>query len=549
MTTRQLHIRRYADILMGSIINGAKTKVQKLAYRKGLEISKGRTEFNEMLRNNSPSIYLVDPKLIAKVILNKLSTESATYVSAVYTDEGPSSPENASFQKDLSSILTSNPGLEAGLSKQIAQQINADFASSKITTKELNDIVKSIYDKMIVDMTAAEKAGKSYLSYQIAAAKAGAELRRVLNLKKIAILSDANTIVDNLNDRIAFVSYTFSAGVSNINKSIQAAVDSLLLSAGIETAKAFVVGNLVHAGHVGIYQDDNLIGINMPAATIGGLVTGRFADIEQAIGNIPIHIEQGIRLKTNYTQSAGMFLDLQFNFAVSMEGSFNSGILGPQEVAAVRAIVDNAANKALEEAVKEQVSATSISKVADILQASPNYREYLEQAIRATLEDKKLPNLNHQLDTLLKRGIVSSFTKSTKTGTSTKKKIVAKNTKVPDAGIKAEAAAPSLTSLQSLINSNLFETIRKNMGDGASRSILNFRTGRFAGSVKVERMSLSREGMITAFYSYMKNPYATFSDGGAQQFPRSRDPKTLISKSIREIAAEKVANRLRAVVV
>ena len=69
----------------------------------------------------------------------------------------------------------------------------------------------------------------------------------------------------------------------------------------------------------------------------------------------------------------------------------------------------------------------------------------------------------------------------------------------------------------------------------------------FAKSVKLERLSESRQGMITAFYSYMKNPYATFSDGGKQQFPRSRDPKLLISRSIREIAAEQVSNRLRAV--
>ena len=45
----------------------------------------------------------------------------------------------------------------------------------------------------------------------------------------------------------------------------------------------------------------------------------------------------------------------------------------------------------------------------------------------------------------------------------------------------------------------------------------------------------------------MKNPYATFSSGGAQQFPRSRDPKLLITKSIREIAAKLTTARLRAV--
>lgn len=105
----------------------------------------------------------------------------------------------------------------------------------------------------------------------------------------------------------------------------------------------------------------------------------------------------------------------------------------------------------------------------------------------------------------------------------------------------------SLTSLQALINTHLQDVVSANMGEGDRRDILNYRTGRFAASAKVERVSQSREGMITAFYSYMKNPYATFSDGGKQQYPKTRDPKLLISKSIREIAATKVAYRMRAV--
>ena len=105
----------------------------------------------------------------------------------------------------------------------------------------------------------------------------------------------------------------------------------------------------------------------------------------------------------------------------------------------------------------------------------------------------------------------------------------------------------NLTGLMNIINANLYEAIRKNMGDGSRKNVLNFRTGRFASSAKVEKLSQSRQGMITAFYSYMKNPYATFSEGGAQQFPKSRDPKLLISKSIRDLVTEQVANKLRAV--
>lgn len=105
---------------------------------------------------------------------------------------------------------------------------------------------------------------------------------------------------------------------------------------------------------------------------------------------------------------------------------------------------------------------------------------------------------------------------------------------------------PSLTSLQVFINDNLQNVISANMGGGTERNVLNYRTGRFAGSVKVESLSQSRQGMITAFYSYMKNPYQTFEAGFKQGSPISRDPRLLISKSIRDIVATKVSNKLRA---
>jgi hypothetical protein len=85
------------------------------------------------------------------------------------------------------------------------------------------------------------------------------------------------------------------------------------------------------------------------------------------------------------------------------------------------------------------------------------------------------------------------------------------------------------------------------MGTGNRRDVLNYRTGRFANNASVERLTVSKQGMITAFYTYMRNPYATFSLGGRQEFPRSRDPKLLISKSIRQLAATQVSNQLRAV--
>lgn len=128
---------------------------------------------------------------------------------------------------------------------------------------------------------------------------------------------------------------------------------------------------------------------------------------------------------------------------------------------------------------------------------------------------------------------------------------IAKNAKKskPKLKIKFDKQISNLISIQNLINQSLHDQIKKNMGKGERTDVLNYRTGRFARSAEVTRLTSSREGAITAFYTYMKNPYATFSEGGQQSRPRSRDPKLLISKSIREIAATKIANRLRAVVV
>lgn len=104
-----------------------------------------------------------------------------------------------------------------------------------------------------------------------------------------------------------------------------------------------------------------------------------------------------------------------------------------------------------------------------------------------------------------------------------------------------------ITQLQQLLDASLVQQVKQNMGSGSRRDILNLRSGRFAESVEATRVSQSKQGAITVFYSYMKNPYATFSEGGRQQYPRSRDPKLLISRSIRELAVQQMITKLRTV--
>ena len=118
-------------------------------------------------------------------------------------------------------------------------------------------------------------------------------------------------------------------------------------------------------------------------------------------------------------------------------------------------------------------------------------------------------------------------------------------------GINSEFIIPpayvSLTNLQNILNSYIAEYIKKNMGDGSRDDILNYRTGRLAKSFEVTGISQTRNGALSAFFTYMKYPYATFSRGGVQQYPITRDPKLLGEKAIRDIATNILKTRLRAV--
>ena len=184
-----------------------------------------------------------------------------------------------------------------------------------------------------------------------------------------------------------------------------------------------------------------------------------------------------------------------------------------------------------------------ISILAD-LETSKSLKQYLATSILETLRTGKLPK-PYSSDTT-----ITEKTKVTKTKASlvnTKKS--SSTSSLSNISTKKPKVSYSLASLQILLDAQLQQRIKANMGSGSDRKVLNYRTGRLAASAKVERLSQSREGMITAFYSYMRNPYATFSDGGRQEYPKSRDPKLLISQSIKEIMATKVSNRMRAVLV
>ena len=87
-----------------------------------------------------------------------------------------------------------------------------------------------------------------------------------------------------------------------------------------------------------------------------------------------------------------------------------------------------------------------------------------------------------------------------------------------------------------LINKKLPETVRKNMQNPG----LENQTGRFAESVRITDIGTTAQGFASIGYTYRKDPYQVFEDGtGVAPWANGqRDPRQLIDKSIREIAAQ-----------
>ena len=101
----------------------------------------------------------------------------------------------------------------------------------------------------------------------------------------------------------------------------------------------------------------------------------------------------------------------------------------------------------------------------------------------------------------------------------------------PSAGRGRGMTQPSPIVLRNLLNEALPQTVAKRMTSPA----LQFRTGRFANSARVENLDIGPRGGVGIDYTYMRDPYETFEPGN-KQGSTQRDPRKIIGASIRELA-------------
>jgi len=99
----------------------------------------------------------------------------------------------------------------------------------------------------------------------------------------------------------------------------------------------------------------------------------------------------------------------------------------------------------------------------------------------------------------------------------------------------------NMFALMALINKKLPDVVKKNMRSPGLES----RTGALARSVEIKDVRPTRKGFPSFGYTYGKEPYQVFETGkGLEPWATpERDPRNLIDRSIREIAADMALGR------
>ena len=181
------------------------------------------------------------------------------------------------------------------------------------------------------------------------------------------------------------------------------------------------------------------------------------------------------------------------------------------------------------------------------LPSSPSIKDGVEGVLIHTVVDniKKRKNLKVTVNKDLPRSI-----KSKTKGTAKKSSKIVGKVGVAKGGLLRDPKTGRFVSkkqvksrigLLELINRKLPDTVAKNM----LLPRLQYRTGRFAESVKAVDIQKSPKGYPVVGYTYMKTPYQIFEMGlGIPPWATpERDPRKIIDLSIREIAAQLMQGR------
>jgi hypothetical protein len=556
-----------------------------------------RTNLRKEIEASLPVIYLFDAEVIVDSMLAALQPAAETassevresrllevskFVSTVSDSSGlyvlPEISVKTIKGKKTSLILPGDPGAYEAFvvtynkllnkrSEMIAvvyAAINDSVKQNTVSVSELTTTVADIHARLhgVVEEIIAlgtPISAKQDSRFTRVIRAAGRAVRNIST--KVRKISDPQALLTDYNSSSMVLVYAqnFNAAKTNINANITKALAEYLQNTFSIVARSattgFQAGNFSAAGHVG-FVSDNIQNINTPQLQAATLILAQAGKQAPGLVNKFItstgHANWLLNVQKDQGENVNKILGLGISLVRSQPSVFNSQVLAPQETALInneiKNLLEQSYNDALAELQQKAASNANFHKyLVDSFKMSPTIVEGYEDMFAHMLQGKPQKRRKAEKSGTKNSGAVNLPVLALGAGGSKTKLVKTTQAKAQPVKATITPKTNNLVNLQNLINSKLQDVVSANMGDGDARNVLNYRTGRLASSVKVEALSESRAGMITAFYSYMKNPYATFSTGGRQQNPRSRDPKLLIAKSIREIAAEYAVTKLRSV--
>jgi len=203
----------------------------------------------------------------------------------------------------------------------------------------------------------------------------------------------------------------------------------------------------------------------------------------------------------------------------------------------------------LEKNVREEMQEKfQIDNLAELTQ-SPSYLDELGQLVEDVFNGK-VPIMTGTRTIKLKLGLKPTANKpkrqATKRRVQAPKRQLKKPGRVPvvpparRASKEKRQAFLNLSQIKLYVNSQLHDKMQEKMRGRR----LHYQTGRLAHSAQVVNIQQTRKDTVALYYTYMKNPYATFAKGGSRHTAH-RDVDNLITASVRSLAKEVIGNKFK----
>ena len=236
---------------------------------------------------------------------------------------------------------------------------------------------------------------------------------------------------------------------------------------------------------------------------------------------------------------------INWNQVVTLQGRLNAGVgIIVRPVSSGTNLKRAALEKKEFNALLDAIDSAIVGIPWADLEGSSTLTEKVGKVVVTNLT-KNLKKSKVKLDPKLSSAKLSTKTKTkdrTKGGSasvSSAKKHGGAFASPPKRGTRTKNTSFSQVKLYAALNTKINSVVAKNM----QLPGLQYQTGRFASGVKITDVSKTPQGFPSIGYTYQLYPYQTFEPGFAQG-STDRDPRKLIDRSIREIAAQMVTGRL-----